>query len=63
VSLDDHEVNLTLPGQAAVEKDYQAAVDAVQKRLTPIWRPHVKYSVRLQVMDTVNGTPKTPRSF
>jgi len=63
LTFDDHEVNLTIPGQAAVEQDYQSAVDAIAKTLTPIWRPHLKYSVRLQVMDTVNGTAAPLRDF
>jgi hypothetical protein len=63
LTLDDYEVNLTIPGQAAIEQDYQSAVDAVAKMLTPIWRPHQKYSIRLQVKDTVNGADTAPRDF
>lgn len=63
LTLEDHEFNLTIPGQAAIEQDYQDAVAAVEKRLTPIWRPHGRYVVHLQVADTVNGAATTPRDF
>lgn len=63
LSLEDHQINLTVPGQAAIEQDYGAAVQAIEKRLTPIWRPDTKYSIRLRVRDTVNGTPAEPSDF
>jgi hypothetical protein len=63
LSLDDHQFNLTLPSQAAVEQDYGDAVQAIETRLTPIWRPDTTYSVRLQVSDTVNGSPTAPQDF
>ncbi len=63
LSLEDHQFNITVPGQAAVESDYQNAVAAIQKMLTPIWRPDTKYAVRLQVTDKVNDSTSTDFDF
>ncbi|MBW8879533.1 MAG: hypothetical protein JF614_31760 [Acidobacteria bacterium] len=63
LSLDDHQLNLTVPGQAAIEQDYGNAVQAIEKWLTPVWRPDTTYSIRLQVRDTVNGSPTPARDF
>lgn len=56
LSLEDYQFNISLPGQAAIDQDYQAAVDAASKMLTPVWRPDTKYYIHLKVTDTVNGT-------
>lgn len=63
LSLEDYEYNATIPGQPAVAQDYANAVDAIEKRLTPIWRPGTIYSIRLEVQDTVNGSSQMPREF
>jgi hypothetical protein len=57
LSLADHQFNLSVPGQPAIDQDYENTVQAIQKWLTPIWRPDTKYCVRLQVTDTVNDVP------
>ena len=57
LSFEDYQFNLSAPGKDAIEQDYQNAADAIQKWLTPIWRPDTKYCVRLQVTDTVNNAP------
>lgn len=57
LSLEDYQFNLSAPEQAAIDQDYQNAIDGIEKRLTPIWRPDTKYIVRLQVTDTVNDVP------
>ena len=59
LSLEDHQFNLSAPGQDAIEQDYQQASDAIENWLTPIWRPDTKYFVRLQVTDTVNDAPSS----
>ncbi|MGH7486150.1 MAG: hypothetical protein ACREMY_11205, partial [bacterium] len=61
LSVEDHDFNMTIPGQAAIGQDYANAVEAIEKRLTPVWRPDMTYSIRLQVQDTVNGSPKGPQ--
>lgn len=63
LTLEDHEYNVSIPGQAAIAQDYAAAVDAIQSTLTPMWRPDTKYAIRLEVRDTVNGSAKTPEQF
>lgn len=56
LSLEDYQFNISIPAQAAIENDYQAAADAASRMLTPIWRPDTKYYIHLKVTDTVNGT-------
>lgn len=56
LSLEDHEFNLSVPTQEAIEEDYQSAVGAIEKMLTPVWRPDTKYCVHLRVTDTVNDS-------
>ncbi len=63
LSLNDHQLNLTVPGQAAIEEDYGNAVEAIEKWLTPVWRPDTQYSLHLRVGDTVNGTPAPAKDF
>lgn len=63
LSLEDYQFNITIPGQAAIESDYQNTVEAIQRMLTPIWRPDTKYSVRLQVSDRVNDGASTDFNF
>jgi hypothetical protein len=63
LSLEDYQFNLSVPEQTAIEQDYGSAVQALQQRLTPIWRPDTKYCVRLQVTDTVNDLHATDNEF
>ncbi len=53
LSVEDYEYNQTVPGQETIEADYGKAVEAIETRLTPVWRPDTKYYVSLQVSDTV----------
>jgi hypothetical protein len=55
LSLEDYEFNVSVPSLPAIQKDYANAVEAIEKMLTPMWRPATKYSIHLQVTDTVNG--------
>ncbi len=63
LSLEDYEFNLSVPSQEAIMEDYGSAVQAIEKRLTPIWRPDTKYYVHLQVTDTVNNTQTQDSHF
>lgn len=63
LSLEDHQFNISVPGQAAIESDYQNAVAAIEKMLTPIWRPDTKYAIRVQVSDKVNDSTATDFDF
>lgn len=63
LSLEDHQFNLSVPEQSAIDQDYGNAVQAIQKWLTPIWRPGMKYCVRLQVTDTVNDSTSKDSDF
>lgn len=63
LSLEDYEFNLSAPAQAAIEQDYQNAVAAIEKTLTPVWRPGQKYYVHLRVADSVDDGPPTDGDF
>lgn len=63
LSLEDYQFNLSAPGQAAIEQDYENAVQGIEKMLTPIWRPDTKYSIHLQVTDTVNDVASLDSDF
>jgi hypothetical protein len=51
----DSQFNQTIPGQAAVEADFQNMVAAVKKTIAPIWQPNRLFRVVLTVSDTVTG--------
>ena len=53
-SVEDYVFNLNIPGQDAIQQDYQDTVDAVSKRVSPIWRPDTKYYVHFQLKDEVD---------
>ena len=59
LSLEDHQFNLSIPTQEAIEEDYQNAAGAIEKMLTPVWRPDTRYCVHLRVNDTVNDDTTT----
>ena len=63
LSLEDYQFNLTVPEQSAIQGDYNSATEAIEKMLTPIWRPSTKYCVHLQVTDTVNDSTSTDSDF
>lgn len=63
LSLESYQFNLSVPGQSAIDQDYGNAVKAIEKWLTPIWRPRTKYCVRLQVTDTVNDSTSKDSDF
>jgi len=55
LSLENHEYNLTIPTQEAVDLEHKEMVDAVKKTVQPIWRPNTKYYVRFRLKDEVNN--------
>lgn len=63
LSYEDYRFNRSVPGQDAVEEDYGIATDAIERRLTPIWRPDTTYCIRLTVADRVNGGGALPTTF
>ncbi|MEM9546259.1 MAG: hypothetical protein AAGA77_09800 [Bacteroidota bacterium] len=52
---EDHYYNQTIPGQDAIEKDFQLAQSAIEHTIAPIWKPEQKYLIRARVADSVNG--------
>lgn len=63
LSLEDHQFNLSVPTQEAVEQDYRNAAGAIEKMLAPVWRPDTKYCVHLRVNDTVNDSASQDSDF
>jgi hypothetical protein len=63
LSLEDQLFNLSLPSQKAIGEDYATTTEAIEKWLTPMWRPSTKYHVRLQVTDTVDNSTAHPFNF
>lgn len=57
LTLKDHEFNINVPGQDALEESYLNTVDAIETMLKPIWRPDTKYYVRLKIEDEVWRDP------
>lgn len=63
LSLEDKLFNLSVPSQVAIGEDYANTIEAIEKWLTPIWRPSTRYYVRLQLTDTVDKAAVYPFSF
>jgi hypothetical protein len=63
LSLEDQLFNLSIPSQQAIGEDYENTAEAIEKWLTPIWRPSTTYYVRLQVSDTVDTSAPQPFNF
>ncbi len=55
--------NSLIPGQNAIEEDFQLMQEAIQKTVAPVWRPNSKFLVEVQLSDTVNGSEKGPWNF
>lgn len=56
--------NESIPGQDAVEEDYQLAQAAIQHVISPIWRSNTVYKVRISVSDSIDGaTPIAENIF
>jgi predicted translin family RNA/ssDNA-binding protein len=57
---EDYFFNQSIPSQAAIEADYSSIRDAVEKVISPIWRPDSIYRVKLVVSDSVDGGADQP---
>jgi hypothetical protein len=56
LSLEDYNFNINIPGQAAIEADFGATQEAIERMLAPIWRPDTKYYVRMKLRDRVQNS-------
>ncbi|NEQ64339.1 MAG: hypothetical protein F6K21_02345 [Symploca sp. SIO2D2] len=54
-SVEDFAYNESIPGQDAIEEDYQAAVKAINKLVSPVWRPMTKYCLHFRLKDEVDN--------
>lgn len=63
LSLEQYQYNINIPGQAAIQADMQATVDAMTNYVRPIWRPDTHYVVHFQLKDTVNDGSASPGTF
>lgn len=63
LSLEDHQWNQTVPGTAAIEEDFEAMTDAVQKEAQPIWRPNTFYYVKYTLKDEVDNGDSSPGNY
>ena len=59
----DYQYNQNIPGQAAIQADYQASVDAITKVVDPIWKPNTKYLIHFKLKDTVDLGTANDRIF
>ncbi|WP_075343792.1 hypothetical protein [Tenacibaculum agarivorans] len=62
LSVEDYTYNLNIPSQSAIQEDYNATVEAINKVAAPIWRPNTKYHVAFTVQDIVDDTDN-PKEF
>ncbi|MEO1623759.1 MAG: hypothetical protein AAFV25_01285 [Bacteroidota bacterium] len=61
---EDWQWNSHIPGQAAIEEQFQSMQAAIQNMLAPVWRPDTKYAVKIGFRDSVEGpTTNTDHSF
>lgn len=63
LSLEDHQWNQTVPGTAAIEEDFEAMTDAVQKEAQPIWRPNTSYYIKYTLKDEVDNGDSSPGNY
>ena len=63
LSMEKHQWNETLPGAAAIEADFEAMTDAVEKEAQPIWRPNTPYYIKCLLKDEVDNGESTPGQF
>ncbi|OJJ15925.1 hypothetical protein BKI52_37025 [marine bacterium AO1-C] len=54
-SVENYEFNQNIPAQNAIQEDYQASVDAINKTVTPVWRPNAKYYIHFKLQDNVDN--------
>jgi hypothetical protein len=56
LSVQDYTYNLNIPGQEAIQEDYEAMLAGINNVVDPIWRPDTKYYIEFEVKDIVNET-------
>ncbi|MCS3533048.1 hypothetical protein, partial [Chryseobacterium sp. JUb7] len=63
LSVEDYEFNLSIPSQAAIAAEAQAAVAAITHSVQPIWRPDTAYYMKFTVKDTVDNLVHKPYTY
>lgn len=55
MSLVDAIYNNGIPSKEAVQMSYQNSLQAIENRLSPIWRPHTTFKITVKVKDTISN--------
>lgn len=55
MTVENYQYNVNIPDQAAISEDTQAAVDAINHSIQPIWRPDTAYYVKFKLKDSVDN--------
>jgi hypothetical protein len=55
MTVENYQYNVNIPDQAAISEDTQAAVDAINHSIQPIWRPDTAYYVKFKLKDNVDN--------
>ncbi len=63
LSVEDYQYNVSIPSQAAVTADAQAAVNALTRSIQPIWRPDTSYYLKFGLKDTVDNGQAPSQTF
>ncbi|WP_430408562.1 hypothetical protein [Kordia sp.] len=63
LSVEDWTYNINIPGQQAIQEDYLATVDGINKVVDPIWRPNTKYYIAFTVKDIVDDVDTPEGTF
>ncbi|EAY24166.1 hypothetical protein [Microscilla marina] len=58
-SVEDYVLNQHIPGQTAIQEDYQASVNALNKTVRPVWRPNSTYYIHFKLRDNVDDGQQT----
>lgn len=63
LSQEDHQWNETVPGTQAIEEDFEAMIEGMEKEAQPIWRPNTTYYIKFTLKDEVDDGESTPGNF
>lgn len=63
LTVEDYIYNENIPGQAAIQGETQAAINAIGKSVQPIWRPDTKYLVKFTLRDLVDNISNPNQQF
>lgn len=55
MTVENYQYNVNIPNQAAISADTQAAIDAINHSIQPIWRPDTAYYVKFKLKDNVDN--------